>query len=293
MTDQLELHQQLSDIRKKIHGLCQKAKCHRYIKCKKAHTVCTNDSASPYRKIIQNNGGDFNTYLKIRTKLMEYNYPLVISEANKIGGYSKDDLCQEGILGLCEAIDRFNISFGNQFSTFAFFYIRKSILEFIRINQTVRLATRISYLTKVTEDAFDRLTQSHPNRIKTISEKELLAEVKVLRKERNMGKMDIRKNEVSGHLARLQLQLTTTEVQPLEPYRYEWQEHSDSFYDLLNKELSAELRDSPIWVSEAIKLRFGLGSYSSPTPIEEVAASIGVSRQRLELEIKRFFERKV
>lgn len=293
MKDQLVLHKQLSEIREIIHNLCQKSNCLNYTKCKKACTVCTNDSISPYRKIIQNNGGDFNKYLKIRTKLMEYNYPLVISEANKIGGYSKEDLYQEGILGLCEAIDKFNISFGNQFSTFAFFYIRKSILEFIRINQTVRLATKISHLTKITEEAFDNLTQSNPNKIKSITENELLEEIKKIREEKKMGNIDINKKEISGHLARLQLQLTTIEIRPLESNKYEWQEHSDSFYDLLNKELCAELRDSPIWLSEAIKLRFGLGSYSTPTPIDEVSAVLGVGRYGLETEIKKFFERKV
>lgn len=291
MTDQLVVLKELGEVRKNIHTLCAKTKCLRYNRCKKFSTVCTSDDHSPFRKVIRNNGGNFEYYLKLRTQLMEYNYPLVISQANNIGGYSKDDLCQEGMLGLCEAIDRFDFSYGNQFSTFAYHYIKKAILNFIRENQTVRLATRISYLSKITEQAFDRLVQKRRNNSNTISSKDLLKEVLTLRKEKNMGKMVIRATEVKGHLERLQLQLSMTEIQPLEPNKYEYQEHSDSFYNLLNKELEADLADSPICVSEAIKLRFGLGSYSSPTPTDEVSSALGMPRANIEMRIIRFFER--
>jgi RNA polymerase primary sigma factor len=223
---------------------------------------------------------------------MEYNYPLVISQANGIGGYSKDDLCQEGMLGLCEAIDRFDFSYGNQFSTFAYHYIKKAILNFIRENQTVRLATRISYLSKITEQAFDRLVQKRRNNSNTINSKELLKEVLILRKEKNMGKMVIRATEVKGHLERLQLQLSMAEIQPLEPNKHEYQEHSDSFYNLLNRQLEEELAESPIWISEAIKLRFGLGSYTMPTPMPEVGSALGIPQNNVEYHIKKFFERR-
>jgi hypothetical protein len=62
---------------------------------------------------------------------------------------------------------------------------------------------------------------------------------------------------------------------------------------LLNKDLEAELVDSPIWVSEAIKLRFGLGFYSSPTPIPEVSSALGIPQNNVEYHIKKFFERKM
>jgi RNA polymerase sigma factor (sigma-70 family) len=196
------------------------------------------------------------------------------------------------MLGLCEAIDRFDLSRGNQFSTFAYSYIKKYILDFIRENQTVKLATRISYLTKITEHAFDRLVQKRLC-VSHITSKQLLKEVLIIRKEKNMSEMKIRDTELMGHLSRLQTQMSTAELRPLEPNRHEYQEHSDSFYDLLNKDLEAELVDSPIWVSEAIKLRFGLGSYSSPAPIPEVSSALGIPQNNVEYHIKKFFERKM
>jgi RNA polymerase primary sigma factor len=289
--DQLVLLQELAEVRKKIHSLCAKTKCQKYPRCKKFCTICTSDEQSPFRKVIRNNGGNFKLYLEIRKELMERNYPLVISLANTMGGYSKDDLCQEGILGLCEAIDRFDFSYGNQFSTFAYHYIKKSILNFIRENQTVKLATRISYLTKVTEAAFDMLVQKKPYTTFYITPKELLREVNKLRKEKEMGKMEIRVSEVTGHLGRLKLQMNMMEIGPLEPNQFEHQEHSDSFYDLLNKELEADLAPIPIYLAEAIKLRFGLGSYTTPTPIQEIGAALGMTQQGIEYQIKQFFER--
>jgi RNA polymerase sigma factor (sigma-70 family) len=243
--------------------------------------------------MIRNNGGDFELYLQIRKDLMEKNYPLVISQARAMGGYSTDDLCQEGMLGLCEAIDRFDFSFNNQFSTYAYHYIKKYMLAFMRENQTVRLATRISYLSKITEEAFDRLVQKRKYSCNSITEKELLREVMSLRNEKNMGKMEIRATELTGHLGRLKLQLSMMEIQPLEPNKFEYQEHSDSFYDLLNRELEKDLDDGPIWLSEAIKLRFGLGSYQCPTPIQEIGAAMGVTYQSIQFHIKQFFQNQV
>ena len=253
MINQVPLLKQLADTRKKIHTLCAKSKCVKYPRCKKFCTVCTSDDHSPFRKVIRNNGGDFNLYLRLRTLLMEQNYPLVISQANEMGGYSKDDLCQEGMLGLCEAIDR----------------------------------------SKITEQAFDRLVQKRRSGSNSITEKELLREVKVIRKTRHMGKMTIRTTELTGHLSRLKLQLSSMEIEPLESTRHHYQEHSDSFYNLLNRKLEEDLAGIEIWLSEAIKLRFGLGSYSTPTPTQEISTALGLNRTTVEYHIHQFFQRKI
>ena len=290
--DQLVVLKQLGEIRKKIHSLCAKTKCSRYHRCKKLSTICTSDDQSPFRKVIRNNGGNFELYLKLRRELMSHNYPLVISQASGMGGYSTDDLCQEGMLGLCEAIDRFELSYGHQFSTFAYWYIKKYLLNFMRENQTVRLATRISYLSKITEQAFDNLVQKRHTTSGSITSKELLKEVLTLRRKKKMGKMAIRATEVEGHLDRLQLQLNMMEIQPLDPNNFDHQDHANSFYDLLNKELEDDLADTPIFVAEAIKLRFGLGSYTLPTPIPEISSAMGIPQNNIEYHIKRFFEKK-
>lgn len=49
--------------------------------------------------------------------------------------YSYEDLAQEGMIGLINAVDRFKPELGFQFSTYASMIIRGTILRFIRENQ--------------------------------------------------------------------------------------------------------------------------------------------------------------
>lgn len=69
---------------------------------------------------------------KIKTDLIHKNYGLVIYVVNKLYNKTKlhklhkEDLIQEGILGLNEAIKHFDPSKGFQFSTYALWWVRQS-----------------------------------------------------------------------------------------------------------------------------------------------------------------------
>lgn len=74
-----------------------------------------------------------------RNEIVENNIGLVISAINKIGTlsnpeYDKDDLLQEGKFGLTYAADMFDVRSGNKFSTFAFIWVRQSIMRFVESN---------------------------------------------------------------------------------------------------------------------------------------------------------------
>lgn len=289
MTDQLKLLRQLRDTKKKIHDICAISNCSHYKKCVKTNSVCTSDNFSQYRKIIKINGGDFDLYLSIRKKLMELNYPLVISIAAKIGGISVDDLCQEGMLGLCESIDKFDLDRGTQFSTYAYYYIRKTILDFIRENKTVKTAAKISHLTKITEDAFDLLVQENPYKIQYITTKQLLVKIKQLRTIRKMKNLVITENEIDTHLNRLKFDMTLYETKMIENDIE--QEHQDNFYNILIKKIDDDMEDNLIGITETIKFRFGLGKYNDISIIPKVASVIGFAPSTIENNIKNFFER--
>lgn len=81
-----------------------------------------------------------NTKLKIisaNVKLVtsiikrKYNYPFIY-----------DDLMQEGIIGISKAIDKYDISRGIRFNTFAFYLIRNRLFDFIRFNTNLMSADR-------------------------------------------------------------------------------------------------------------------------------------------------------
>ena len=89
---------------------------------------------------------------KAKQEFLECNLKLVVSIANryKNRGLSFLDLIQEGNLGLFKAIEKFDYSRGNRFSTFATWWIRQNILRAIADKgRTIRLPAQI--LEKVIE----------------------------------------------------------------------------------------------------------------------------------------------
>src|SRR5438093_1085517 len=80
-----------------------------------------------------------NTDIEIRNKILVGNLGLIYSLAHKyrVVSYHQtfDDFVSEGILGMMDAIDKFDLNRDNQFSTYAYWQILK------RINEAVSLGT--------------------------------------------------------------------------------------------------------------------------------------------------------
>ena len=76
--------------------------------------------------------------LRARQKLVESNYRLAISMAKKYhrNGISFDDMVQESVIGLLKAVDKFDPDLGYKFSTYACWWIKQSILQFINESST-------------------------------------------------------------------------------------------------------------------------------------------------------------
>lgn len=80
-----------------------------------------------------------NPEQKVRNQIVELNMGLVRKEAHhwvNQCGESYDDLIQVGCIGLIRAIERFNLSKGNAFSSFAMPYIRGEIQHYLRDRST-------------------------------------------------------------------------------------------------------------------------------------------------------------
>lgn len=90
--------------------------------------------------------------LRAKKALTESNIRLVVSIAKRFGnlGLTLQDLCQEGILGLTKACEKFDPELGFRFSTYATWWIRQSIHKALNDqSRTIRLPSHI--FQKLTE----------------------------------------------------------------------------------------------------------------------------------------------
>ena len=85
----------------------------------------------------------------IRNNIINSNQRLVVAIANKYVGRKLEllDLIQEGNMGLIKAVDKFDVSMGNRFSTYAVYWIKESIEEALKQQaNTIRIP---DYLEKI------------------------------------------------------------------------------------------------------------------------------------------------
>jgi RNA polymerase primary sigma factor len=79
-----------------------------------------------------------------RAAMMEGNIRLVMATAKRYHARSMttDDIVQEGIIGLLEAIKKFDVTRGHRFSTYATYWIRQAIVRAIeKTDRMIRLPT--------------------------------------------------------------------------------------------------------------------------------------------------------
>lgn len=106
-----------------------------------------------------------------RNYLVEKNVRLVWSIVQRFNhrGYDLDDLFQIGSIGLIKAIDKFDLSFNVQFSTYAVPMIIGEIQRFLRDDGTVKVSRTLKELANKIRQAKEQLTKQF-NRSPTVIE---------------------------------------------------------------------------------------------------------------------------
>jgi RNA polymerase primary sigma factor len=97
--------------------------------------------------------------LKAREKMIESNLRLVFALAASYRGrrVPMADLVQEGIVGLVRAVERFDHRRGMKFSTYAVWWIRRSLLDAVRDSRLIRVPARAERQIAAVSRAHDDL----------------------------------------------------------------------------------------------------------------------------------------
>lgn len=123
--------------------------------------------------------------VKSKNRLIESNFRLVVSIAKRhlSSGLNLIDLIQEGNLGLIKAVDKFDPSLGNRFSTYATWWIRQAISRAIAdqgrtIRIPVHTITAVARIARIrqllqnklmrdpTVDEIAQCAEEHPDRVR-------------------------------------------------------------------------------------------------------------------------------
>ena len=137
------------------------------------YPLLTAEEEAELGRIIHDESGEKQEAAK--KKLAESNLRLVVSIAKKfIGrGLPLMDLIQEGNIGLLKAVDRFDYTMGNRFSTYAAWWIKQSIMRALadqsrNIRVPVHVAESINRLLKDQKELAQKL--GHEPTVEELSE---------------------------------------------------------------------------------------------------------------------------
>lgn len=175
---------------------------------------------------------------------------------------SMSDLFQEATLGLLETIDDFDTSRNTSFTTYAYFHIKKRIIDFIKKNKIVRAPRDIARNMKHVAEARNKLL-TFLRREPTTQE---------IRRELRKNKGIILKTEMIDNITVL-LELSSSSYE--ESFISEFKEQitnepKDNLFKLMQASILTELEQNYDKINqEIIKLRFGIGK-EFPHTLEEI-----------------------
>lgn len=222
-----------------------------------------------------------------RRRLIEANLRLVayIARRCQTSGLPVDDLIQEGTIGLMHAVDRFDLRRGVRFSTYAYWWIRKAIIEGAAVQgRAIRLPAYVLRELGRVSEARSQLRQVL-GREPTVSD--LACELET--DHDSLADLLARARPAVAHPL-----VSTLETEIESGQTWVGSEDADSF-ELVAAQLRAAdlmrlMAELPSWDRELLELRFGLRGGREHS-CAEVARLTGVTRQAVSMRTDRVLGR--
>ena len=234
---------------------------------------------------------EFMNYQFAFDKMFVSNLRLVISIASDACSKFRNnadlmDLINEGNFGLMKAIEKFDVTLGNKFSTYATYWIRQRIRRAIVTQNT---AVKIpEYVTNNIAAFKRRLSELEQQEKKTLSIEEIAQKLSmpidlVLEYQKHMGEgISLDENIGEDDLTIKNIIPSDDNVEE-EVFRKSLKTDIQSLLDVLNER---ELK--------VIEMYYGLGEYSGKTySLSDIAKELNVSPQRArQIEVKALYKMK-
>ncbi len=216
-----------------------------------------------------------NQYHELRNRMVQANIRLVYSVANRFRylGVAYEDLVQEGFLGLIKAVERFEVSKGFRFSTYAHIVISQSIhLAIDKQGSLVRLPFK-ALREKATVDKVRQNLEQVLGHSPTISELDAHLPDELEYKATHIS------NAVEPNANSQSIYSSPDDSELLEemsPLEQDIKTSHLSHSDLVDRAL-ARLDERESYI---VRMRYGIGLNKEYT-LEEISQTVGLSRERI------------
>ncbi|MBQ0146101.1 MAG: sigma-70 family RNA polymerase sigma factor [Lachnospiraceae bacterium] len=239
------------------------------------YPLLTAEEEAELGRIIHDESGEKQEAAK--KKLAESNLRLVVSIAKKfIGrGLPLMDLIQEGNIGLLKAVDRFDYTMGNRFSTYAAWWIKQSIMRALadqsrNIRVPVHVAESINRLLKDQKELAQKL--GHEPTVEELSEETGIPVEKIT----EMLNSSLDSISIDSSVG--------DDNSTLQDYLSDDQSSSAPDFEITQKMLKEELNKALDSLDErersVLEYRYGLKDGNVHT-LEEIGNMYGITRERV------------
>jgi RNA polymerase primary sigma factor len=238
------------------------------------------------QKLVESNGDpeelrilrkDIDNGRNARDHMIKANIRLVVNIAKKYRRFSSSflDLIQAGNVGLIRAVDKFDYTMGNRFSTYATWWIRRSVLRHLNQKErTIRLpnylSTRIRKIHRVRKMLMDKYSRT-PTMEEIGKEVEMPAE----EVERLLGyaKCSISLDQPIGDDGETDLQSYIENKNAPNPF-------TEVRENMMAEDIIGALKELTEREARILTLRFGLAGSRKHT-LKELGEIFGITRERI------------